>query len=145
VEWQVDVAGGRYAKRVADGTKDVLPENNWVWSPQGAINMHMPERWGYVQFSNVGAGSGTQSFVDDPNEPVKWALRRLYYRQRRFRDANGSYSASVAALDATDIRVDGIEFRPLLNALPSVYEITAKGFDGAVVHINQDGRVWLTR
>jgi hypothetical protein len=28
---------------------------------------------------------------------------------------------------------------------PSLYEITAKGFDGAVVHIAQDGRVWLTR
>jgi hypothetical protein len=145
VEWQVDVAGGRYAKRVAPGTKDALPENNWVWSPQGAINMHMPERWGYVQFSNVGAGSGTESFVDDPNERVKWALRRLYYRQRRFRDANGRYAATVAALDATGIRVDGLEFRPLLHATPSLYEITANGFDGAVVHIDQDGRVWLTR
>jgi hypothetical protein len=145
VEWQVDVAGGSYAKRVAPGTKDALPENNWVWSPQGAINMHMPERWGYVQFSNVGAGSGTESFVDDPNERVKWALRRLYYRQRRFRETNGSYSASVAALDATGIRVDGLEFRPLLHATPSLYEITANGFDGAVVHIDQDGRVWLTR
>ena len=25
------------------------------------------------------------------------------------------------------------------------YEISANGFDGAVVHINQDGRVWVTR
>src|SRR6267143_4297485 len=49
VEWQVDVSGGRYAKRLKPGTQDLLPENNWVWSPQGAIDMHMPERWGYVQ------------------------------------------------------------------------------------------------
>jgi hypothetical protein len=145
VEWQVDVADGRYAKRLAPGTKDVLPENNWVWSPQGAVNMHMPERWGYVQFSSVGAGIGTEPFVADPNERVKWALRRLYYRQRRFREVNGGYSASAAALHAADIRVDGIDFRPLLHVTPSLYEITAKGFDGAVVHINQDGRVWLTR
>jgi hypothetical protein len=145
VEWQVDVAEGRYAKRPAPGTKDPLPENNWVWSPQGAINMHMPERWGYIQFSNVGAGSGTESFVEDPNERVTWALRRLYYRQRRFRDANGHYSASVSALQAEDIRVDGVDFRPLLHATPSLYEMTATGLDGAVVHINQDGRVWLTR
>ena len=145
VEWQVDVAEGRYGKRLAPGTKDPLPENNWVWSPQGAINMHMPERWGYIQFSSVGAGSGTESFVEDPNERVKWALRRLYYRQRRFREANGRYSTSVAALDAEDIRVEGVDFRPLLHATPSLYEMTAVGFDGAVVHINQDGRVWLTR
>ena len=145
VQWQVDVTDNRYVKRLKPGTTDPLPENNWVWSPQGAINMHMPERWGYVQFSNVPAGSGTESFVQDPNERVKWALRRLYYRQRRFRDANGGYAASLDALNASDIRVDGVDFRPVLHATPSIYEITARGFDGAIVHITQDGRVWLTR
>jgi Carbohydrate family 9 binding domain-like len=143
VEWHVDVADGHYRKRLAPGTKDFLPEDNWVWSPQGAINMHMPERWGYVQFSNGGPGSGTESFVEDPNEQVKWALRRLYYRQRHFREANGGYSTSAAALRAADVRVDGVAFRPRLHATPSLYEIIADGFGGAVVHINQDGRVWL--
>jgi hypothetical protein len=26
------------------------PEDNWVWSPQGAVNMHIPQRWGKVIF-----------------------------------------------------------------------------------------------
>lgn len=25
-------------------------EDNWVWSPQGLIDMHVPDRWGYLQF-----------------------------------------------------------------------------------------------
>lgn len=25
-------------------------EDNWVWSPQGVVNMHIPERWGYLRF-----------------------------------------------------------------------------------------------
>lgn len=25
-------------------------EDNWVWSPQGVVNMHVPERWGYLLF-----------------------------------------------------------------------------------------------
>ena len=25
-------------------------EDNWVWSPQGVINMHVPEHWGYLDF-----------------------------------------------------------------------------------------------
>jgi Carbohydrate family 9 binding domain-like len=145
VEWQVDVADGRYAKRLAPGTRDFLREDNWVWSPQGAINMHMPERWGYVQFSSIGAGGGTESFIEDPNERIKWALRRLYYRQRRFREVNGGYSASAAALHADDVRVDGFDFRQQIHATPSLYEIIANGFDGTVVHIDQDGRVWVTR
>ena len=78
--------------------------------------MHMPERWGYVQFSGMRAGAGTEPFVEDPNERVIWALRRLYYRQRRIRAAGGSYAATLDALDATDIRVDGLEFRPVIQA-----------------------------
>jgi hypothetical protein len=145
VEWQVDVADAGYAKRLARDTGRPLPEDNWVWSAQGAVNMHMPERWGYVQFSNRRAGSGAERFVDDPNERVKWALRRLYYRQRQFRDANGRYAADLDALHAGDIRVEDFAFAPALHATPSLFEITAAGFDRAVVHITQDGRVWTTR
>jgi hypothetical protein len=45
VEWEHEIADGRYRK--VAGKK----EDNWVWSPQGEINMHIPERWGYVRFS----------------------------------------------------------------------------------------------
>ncbi|HET7696883.1 MAG TPA: FAD:protein FMN transferase [Vicinamibacterales bacterium] len=143
VEWQVD-ATTRYAKRLRPGTADPLPEDNWVWSPQGAIDMHMPERWGVVQFSGLRAGSGAEPVVDDPNERVAWALRRLYYRQRKLRASTGSYARSLDALGAGDIRVDGLDFRPELDATASFYEIAARGFAGVVVHINQDGRVWRT-
>jgi hypothetical protein len=44
VEWQIE-AGGKEYKKVPG-----RPEDNWVWSPQGVINMHVPERWGYVEF-----------------------------------------------------------------------------------------------
>ena len=26
-------------------------EDNWVWSPQGVVDMHIPERWGYLHFA----------------------------------------------------------------------------------------------
>ena len=26
-------------------------EDNWVWSPQGVIDMHVPDRWGYLHFA----------------------------------------------------------------------------------------------
>jgi hypothetical protein len=145
VQWDVDVAEGRYVKRLTPGRTDPLPEHNWVWSPQGAINMHMPERWGYVQFSRLRAGGETEAFVEDANEPVKWALRRLYYRQRAFRDANRGYAATLDALGPLNIRIEGIDFKPVMQSTRSLYEITAAGFDGAVVHINQDGRVWVTK
>ncbi|MCP4594228.1 MAG: hypothetical protein GY842_26155 [bacterium] len=48
VEWPLLVVDGSYAKP-ADAT-----ENNWVWSPQGEINMHIPEHWGHVEFAGNG-------------------------------------------------------------------------------------------
>jgi len=32
-------------------TKGQPKEDNWVWSPQGLIDMHVPARWGYLLFS----------------------------------------------------------------------------------------------
>jgi hypothetical protein len=146
VQWQVDVSrGGTYAKRLDPATGKALPEDNWVWSPQGAINMHMPERWGFVQFSDAAAGSQTTAFVENRNERVKWALRRLYYRQRQFRAANGRYATELSVFDPTTIQVEGLEFRPTMQATDSRYELRANGFDGIAVHLREDGRVWLTR
>ena len=47
VEWQHQVRDGRYEKIKG------LKEDNWVWSPQGIINMHVPEKWGIVRFIAV--------------------------------------------------------------------------------------------
>jgi hypothetical protein len=49
VQWDLDIRDGRYQKRLGAEGKP-LPEHNWVWSPQGVINMHIPERWGGVTF-----------------------------------------------------------------------------------------------
>ncbi len=145
VQWNTEVNEGVYRKRQDATTGKPLPEDNWVWSPQGAINMHMPERWGFVQFSDLPAGTGAEKFNEDRNERVKWALRRLYYLQREFRAAHGRYAADLRALGDPNIQVEGIDFRPLLEATDSLYEFRAKGFDGAMVHLRQDGRVWVTR
>ena len=51
VNWQHTVAtDGKYARKRDAETNRVIPEYNWVWSPQGIINMHYPEYWGYLHF-----------------------------------------------------------------------------------------------
>jgi len=49
VQWLVDKEGTTYKKQKGANGKN-LPEHNWVWSPQGVINMHVPEKWGVVKF-----------------------------------------------------------------------------------------------
>jgi hypothetical protein len=49
VEWDTTVRNGRYRK--VKGRR----EHNWVWSPMGLIDMHLPERWGVVEFAGLTA------------------------------------------------------------------------------------------
>ena len=91
VEWDLEVVDGRYRKIKGK------PEYNWVWSPQGVINMHHPERWGYLQFST--AKPGGVAFRPDPDRHVRDALHRIYYAQREHRAKTGSYATMLAALN----------------------------------------------
>lgn len=53
VEWKHRLDNGKYVRIPTHGTKipdGEHPEDNWVWSPQGVINMHLPEHWGKLKF-----------------------------------------------------------------------------------------------
>ena len=49
VEWDFDIIDNRYSRKKENDK--FLKEYNWVWSNQKVINMHEPEKWGYVEFS----------------------------------------------------------------------------------------------
>lgn len=46
VQWQPEIVEGKYIK--PKGQK----EDNWVWSPMGVVDMHLPKIWGEVEFVN---------------------------------------------------------------------------------------------
>jgi hypothetical protein len=58
VEWQTNVVSGKYEKKKDEKTGQFLSENNWVWNATGEINMHIPERWGILQFSTQSVNTG---------------------------------------------------------------------------------------
>lgn len=64
VHWEFQVINGRY-QRKKDPSGQFLSEYNWVWSPQGVINMHEPEHWGYVYFSDGSTVKEAISLPDD--------------------------------------------------------------------------------
>lgn len=75
VNWQFDVTDGSYSrKQREDGS--YMPEYNWVWSPQQVINMHEPERWGYVYFTEDPAHEEGFEIPDD--EYIKWYMYEVY-------------------------------------------------------------------
>ncbi|MEI6277717.1 MAG: carbohydrate-binding family 9-like protein [Prolixibacteraceae bacterium] len=53
VEWNTVIVDGKYRKVINPRTGRFQAENNWVWNAIGKINMHIPEKWGSLLFSNT--------------------------------------------------------------------------------------------
>lgn len=98
VEWDKDVTGGKYVPRTDPSTGRRLPEHNWVWSPQGIINMHAPEKWGYLLLSARPVGTDTVAFVLPVGEEARSFLWEVYYKQQKYRAEHGVYATDLGAL-----------------------------------------------
>lgn len=145
VQWQLDVVDGKYQKRINPETGKTFAEYNWVWSPQYVIDMHRPELWGFVQFSDIIAGMRMEDFLVKPEEKIKFALRELYYLQHRFFWENNRYAKSLEEL--------GPEKPELFEAWQFDFDVARTRFrlsapdpDGqSAWHISEDGRLWKTQ
>jgi hypothetical protein len=142
VEWRTIVEDGTYRKEINPVTGKPFPEDNWVWSPQGLINMHMPEMWGFLQFSSILAGTGTEAFVPDKDLDKKWALRMVYYAEELYYVKNNTYSSSL-----TDIGLNAEELpknmpSPVIQSTHTTFECfipTTDQNQGWTIY--QDGRI----
>lgn len=84
VQWKLDIIDEQYKKQVNPKTRKSYPEFNWVWSPQEVIDMHRPETWGYLQFSDTSVGTKQVPFKFNKDELCKWYLRKVYFAQRQY-------------------------------------------------------------
>jgi hypothetical protein len=94
VEWRINVKEGGYEKVPA------TPEDNWVWSPQGVIDMHRPEMWGLVRFSRRAPGRDHPPPVLAGKAARDLALD-VYHAQREFRQRHRRWAASLEELGWT--------------------------------------------
>ena len=145
VEYRTSVENGSYVKMKDKITGNPLSEDNWTWAPQGLINIHYPEMWGYVQFTATEAGKAKEFCDEDPEADIKWALRLIYYRQRNFYIQNGRFAVNLEELNLSKekkLRVKGWGFPPTIQTTASLFEVTYSSALGQEWHIRQDGLVW---
>ncbi len=76
VHWDHDINDGVYSRKKEDGK--YLREYNWVWSSQKVINMHEPEKWAYLQFTEKESSENVDFIRDElaVYKQVIWALFR---------------------------------------------------------------------
>src|SRR6185312_6964165 len=95
VQWQIDTLNGKYYRKKNEQGR-VVSEQYYVWSPQGIINLHMPERWGYVLFSD---SVSDKNFLSEADEKLKLEAWKYYYLQQQFMGQNGKYASRLKQLD----------------------------------------------
>ena len=142
VEWTVEVKNGGYQKKINPETGKPFPENNWVWSPQGMINIHYPEMWGFVQFSDKVAGTAEDRFIFNPDENVKWALRQIYYYEKLFFEKHNHFTSSFKDLGMKPLAIKGY-LPPVIQCTHNLFEATMyKGDKTSSWHIIQNSKTW---
>lgn len=147
VQWHTDIEDGSYRKQKAPKTNEQLPEENWSWSSQGLINMHYPEMWGYIQFSDKPAGTDA-TFKQERTEEYKWLMRVLYYRQIEYRNSHGYFTIQPEQLQYENL------FSQLFDNTTHLPELTISVLDNhyimkleisdlnQLIYIQNDSKIW---
>lgn len=137
VEWRTEVRDGKYAKVINPETGIRYPEDNWIWSPIGRVDMHMPELWGFLYFQDE---AKTQpEFKIPENEYLKWELRKLYYMQRNYFKQHGCYCKDMKELCGDETPA----IDPVIETTSNTYEAYIPAVGGGNIYIRHDGLVCI--
>jgi len=121
VQWKVDVIDGKYKKQINEETNKPLPEDNWVWSPTGVVNMHYPELWGFVFFTE-----GEENYRIPDHEYLQCELRKLYYAQHAHFDDYGYFTTDLNMLT----QGEKLDIEVCIEVTKSNFEMYCKTVDG---------------
>jgi hypothetical protein len=137
VNWNHTIENGKYSRKKSENGK-FLPEYNWVWSPQGVINMHEPEHWGYVYFSEKKAGE-KDVFTYGKDEKIKYKLYEIYRVQKSNFKKNNFWNGDLIP---QSILVDGKKITLKTEIHVAGYVISLKSpFTGKILYITEDGKL----
>ena len=149
-QWRIDFSRVEWQHEVREGKDHKVPgthEDNWVWSPQGVVDMHRPETWGFVQFST--AQPGSVSFHPDPAGPVRNRLIEVYQAQKQCHDKSKRWADKVSELDLPALPKGSPELPITLRSTPEGYEagitFTPEGGTPQTWTIRQDSRIVRSR
>jgi hypothetical protein len=139
VNWDHDIQGNTYSRK-KDKEGNYLPEYNWVWSPQHVINMHEPEKWGYVYFSEKAVGD-VDEFAIPEEEHIKWWLYDLYRKQKSYFAKHGKWAPNLKALSIPQPSLNDLQLKPTYEQHLSGWNISVKSpYSDDILLIKEDGK-----
>jgi hypothetical protein len=143
VQWQTEIKDGKYYRKTDPATGKILPEYNWVWSPQGIINMHFPERWGMIQFSKNRVDGERIDFQNSTLSELQKYLWLVYYKQKKFQAEKGKYATELHEISMPDTINSGatgtLNFE--LVATPFQFMLFLTSENGTKISVNENGMI----
>ncbi|ESO90042.1 hypothetical protein LOTGIDRAFT_164342 [Lottia gigantea] len=90
-EYETEVVDGKYQKKLG------VEASWWVWSSPGVSNIHLPDRWGLLQFTKAVVNTSTFEFGKE--WIVTNALLDTFRAEKAYKAVNGRYTDDVTLLD----------------------------------------------
>ncbi len=125
VEWDFELEGNSYYRK-KDKEGNFLPEYNWVWSNQKVINMHEPEKWGYLQFTHDSIAE-EKSFKADENMLMKQVAYALF-RNTKSGQLKDLLDAEAGSLKSVEVKYSETD------SLVATFNKTNFGFEYTINH-----------
>ncbi len=135
VQYHLDEIDGEYHKRRDAQSGEELPEDNWVWTPQGLVAMHYPERWGYVYFI-LDPEQLPRSQYGSAHPGERQRLWYFYYLQKK------AHEKGDWIRDPADFLPEQTGFiaEPVFRIDPAGWRLTLDYGHGLVSSIDHEGR-----
>lgn len=145
IAWETDIVDGKYVKVTEANGRAKEPDYH-SWSPQGIIDMHYPERWGYLQFSTKSVGEGVPTYSRPYSECQRDYLWLVYYKQRDFMRKNGRYAQTLKELSLpSSVKIEksgeGQINNLSLQATDVQFSMTITDGENKSIEINDEGLV----
>lgn len=131
--------------------KEKGPEENWVWSPTGRVDMHMPDRWGYLFFADEKVGGAPQTPVYPHNRSITKLLWAMFYTQQERYAKEKNYLRTPEDFFLTDAELKDLPAGAKLSveATRNTYQMAITLQEGSAEAsryvINNEGRFWIEK
>ncbi|XP_064602962.1 uncharacterized protein LOC135468561 isoform X3 [Liolophura sinensis] len=144
--WKIVLARPEWGFQIVDGqyVKDESVEASWwSWQPHGAVSLHLPDRWGLLQFSR-GAVKST-SFTPNEQWKISQALFDVFNAMKKYHGVFGLYTDDKSMLDLPQYLLTGycVEI-PQISLLDSGFVVSISSKNRALQgHIRADRYLWF--
>ena len=111
------------------------PEENWVWTATGRIDMHMPDRWGYMLLAGNEVGTEEVEMAYPHDRAIYKSMWAIFYAQQDSWNTNKTY----LSLEELGMNGKGLALETTANT----YQVRADVPNEGVVYVlNNEGHFW---